>query len=107
MSNINNNSSSVPKSLKSNNKLMKNINSNIKQLNPEDYKFFFKRYYLYKNGNKPKEESETDSTYDDLPENNYINKIIMKINFYKLINPKNVKYKKYFFISAKRFQINQ
>ena len=71
---------------------MKNINSNIKQLNPEDYKFFFKRYYLYKNGNKPKEESETDSTYDDLPENNYeLNTIYLRNlnNLNKFLQKKN------------------
>ena len=79
MSNINKNSSSVPKSLKPNNKLIKNLNSNYKQLTPEEFKFFFKRFHQYKNHNKSKEESETDSTYDDLPESNYeLNSIYLR-----------------------------
>ena len=70
MSIINSNSSSVPKSLNPNNKLVKNINSNIKQLTPEEYKFFFKRYVRNKSCKKIKTDSETDSTFDELPENN-------------------------------------
>ena len=42
----------MPKTLRPNNKLIKSINSNFKQLTPEELKFFFKRFHQNKNRKK-------------------------------------------------------
>ena len=79
MSNSNNNTSSVPKSSKGSNSLIKNINSNIKKVPPEEFKFFFKRYHRNKNAKKLLIESDTDSTIGEIQENNYeLNTIYIK-----------------------------
>ena len=71
MSNVNKKVSPIEKEPKTNNKLIKNINSNIKQVTPEEFKFFFKRYLRNKNSNKLTNESETDSTLGEMPESSY------------------------------------
>ena len=79
MSNSNNNKSSVPKSSKGSNSLIKNINSNIKKVPPEEFKFFFKRYHRNKNAKNLLIESDTDSTIGEIQENNYeLNTIYIK-----------------------------
>ena len=79
MSNIRNISSSVPKDSKSTNKLMKNINPNTKNLTSEEFKFFFKRYHRNKNSIKIMNESETDSTFEELPESTHeLNSIYLR-----------------------------
>ena len=77
MSNIYSNNISNPKLYKAASKIiLKNLNSSLNNLTPEELKFFFKRYHRNKNGIKILNESETDSTYTDLPENqNQLNAI--------------------------------
>ena len=84
--NKNNKSLSVPKTQKISNNLINNINSNIKHLTPEEFKFFFKRYYRSKNGFKIKNESESDSTYSELPESNSELNVIYLRNLNNLNN---------------------
>ena len=77
MSNINNNNTSNLKLYKAASKIiLKNLNSSLNNLTPEELKFFFKRYHRSKNGIKILNVSETDSTYTELPENqNQLNAI--------------------------------
>ena len=84
--NKNNKSLSVPKSQKVSNNLINNINSNIKHLTPEEFKFFFKRYYRSKNGFKIKSESESNSTYSELPESSSELNVIYLRNLSNLNN---------------------
>ena len=73
MSNKNKNkrSLSAPKVSESYNELINSINANIRQLDPDEYKFFFKRYIHNKNSIKINNESETDSTSEEILEVNY------------------------------------
>ena len=82
----NNKPSSAPKAQKLSNNIINNINSNIKRLTPEKFKYFFKRYYQSKNGIKIKSESESDSTYSELPESSSELNIIYLHNLKNLYN---------------------
>ena len=77
MSNINNKNLSNPNIYKASAKfLIKNLNSNINNLTPEELKFFFKRYHHNKNKAKILNQSETDSSFNELPESqNQLNAI--------------------------------
>ena len=77
MSNINNNNISNPNLYKAASKIiLKNLNSSINNLTPEELKFFFKRYHRNKNSMKILNDSETDSTITELPESqNQLNAI--------------------------------
>ena len=77
MSNKNNNNLSNPKAYKAATKIiLKNLNANLNNLTSEELKLFFKRYHRSKNGIKILNESETDSTFTELPENqNQLNAI--------------------------------
>ena len=79
MSNIKiNNNIPNPKKSKTSRKLISHINSNIKLLKPEEFKYFFKKYHQNKNKSNNPSESETDSYMNDIPENkNELNSIYL------------------------------
>ena len=84
--NKNKRSLSAPKMTKSHNELINSISANIRQLTPEEYKFFFKKYIHNKNGIKIQSESETDSTFDQIQEGNYELNLIYLSNLNNLNN---------------------
>ena len=84
--NKNKRSLSAPKMTKSYNELINSISTNIRQLTPEEYKFFFKKYIHNKNGIKIQSESETDSTFDQIQEGNYELNLIYLSNLNNLNN---------------------
>ena len=84
--NKNKRSLSAPKMTKSHNELINSISANIRQLTPEEYKFFFKKYIHNKNSIKIQSESETDSTFEQIQEGNYELNLIYLSNLNNLNN---------------------